>query len=107
MTNLDDLKTTIRRNKFLGIWAAKKLGLRGPNAEAYSDALAMGTLDPARSDVFSKIRKDFDAAGVIQSDEQILQVMNEFRLQAGQMQATGGSGSDGAAVMLARNLTKR
>jgi hypothetical protein len=107
MTNLDKLKTTIRRNKFLGIWASEKLGLRGPDAEAYANALAVGTLDPKRSDVFSKVRKDFDAAGVIQSDQQILQVMNEFSLQAGQMQATGGSGSDGAAVMLARNLTKR
>ena len=43
----------------------------------------MGTLDPERSDVFSKIRKDFDAAGVVQSDEQILRVINELTLQAG------------------------
>ena len=42
------------------------------------DALAVGTLDPERSDVLSKIRKDFDAAGVVQSDEQILRVMNEL-----------------------------
>jgi hypothetical protein len=107
MTALDELKTTIRRNKFLGIWAAEKLGLQGPDAEAYADALAVGTLDPERSDVLSQIRKDFDAAGVLQTDEQILQVMNEFSLRAGQMQATGGGGSDAAAVALARNLTKR
>jgi hypothetical protein len=108
MTNIDELKTAIRRNKFLGMWAAEKLGLRGLDAEAYSDALAVGTVDPERSDVFSTIRKDFDAAGVRQSDEQILEVMNEFTLQAGQQaQATGGGSPDGAAVMLARNLTKR
>ena len=108
MTSIDELKTTIRRNKFLGMWAAEKLGLRGQDAEAYADALAVGTVDPERSDVFSTIRKDFDAAGVLQSDEQILHVMNEFALQATkQMQATGGGASDAAAVMLARNLTKR
>ena len=83
MTIPDDWKKTIHRNKLLGMWAAEKLGITGRDAEAYSDALAVGTLDLERSDVLSKIRKDFDAAGVVQSDEQILRVMNEFTLQAG------------------------
>jgi len=43
----------------------------------------VGTLDPERSDVLSKIRKDLAAAGVVQSDEQIIQVMDDFMLQAG------------------------
>jgi hypothetical protein len=107
MTSLDDLKKTIRRNKLLGLWAAEKLGFTGRDAKAYSDALAVDTLDPELSDVLSKIRKDFNAAGVVQSDEQILQVMNELMLQAGnQMPVTRGGGPDAAAVMLARNLTK-
>jgi len=84
------------------------MGLIGADAEAYSNDLAVGTVDPERSDVFSKIRKDFDAAGVIQSDEQILRVMNELLLQAeDQMQATQGSSPDAAAVMIARNLVQR
>jgi hypothetical protein len=108
MTNIDDLKTTIRRNKLLGMWAAEKLGLVGPDAESYADALAVGTVDPERSDVFSKIRKDFDAAGVIQTDEHILGVMTELMLQAAkQSQATRGGALDAAAVALARNLTSR
>jgi hypothetical protein len=37
------------------------LGITGGDAE---DALALGTLDHEHSDVFSKIHKDFDAAGV-------------------------------------------
>jgi hypothetical protein len=107
MASFDDLKTAIRRNKLLGIWAAEKLGLVGADAEAYSDALALGTIDPEQSDVFSKIRNDFDAAGIVQSDEQILRVMNELILQAGnQMQAPRGGTSDGLAVMLARNLSQ-
>ena len=108
MTDLDDLKTTVRRNMLLGMWAAKKLGLAGEDAKAYADALAVGTLDPERSDVFSKIRKDFDAAGVAQSDEEVLRVMNEFMLQAsGQMPTTRGGAADAAAVALVRNLTSR
>src|SRR5215470_1303251 len=83
MSSPDDWKKTIRRNKLLGMWAAEKLGITGRDAEAYSDALAVGTLDPERSDVFSKIRKDFDVAGVAQTDEQILHVMNELTLRAG------------------------
>jgi hypothetical protein len=108
MTSWDDVKKTIRRNKLLGMWAAEKLGLVGGDAEAYSDALAVGTIDPERGDVFSKIRKDFDSAAVVQSDEQILRVMNELiLLAADQMQATGGGAADAAAVMLARKLTSR
>ncbi len=106
MTSSDDWKKTVRLNKLLGMWAAEKLGLTGRDAEAYSDALAVGTLEPARSDVFSQIRKDFDAAGVVQSDEQILLVINEFTLQAGsQMPTTKGETGDALAVMLAKKLT--
>ena len=108
MTSVDDLKRTIRRNKLLGMWVAEKLGITGRDAEAYSDALAVGTLDPERSDVLSKIRKDFDAAGVVQSDEQIVGVMNELMLKAGnQVPVTPGGALDAAAVMLARNLKPR
>jgi hypothetical protein len=108
MTSFEDLKTTIRRNKLLGMWAAEKLGLVGRNAEAYADALAVGTVDLERSDVFSKIRKDFDVAGVVQSDEQILRVMTDLMLQAAQQTQGPREGSpDAAAMMLARNLISR
>jgi hypothetical protein len=106
MTSFDDLKQTIRRNKMLGMWAAEKLGITGRDAETYSDALAVGTLDPEHSDVLSQIRKDFAAAGVVQSDEQILHVMSDLMLQAGeQMQVAPEEATDAAAVMLARKLT--
>ena len=105
MASAEDRKKTVRLNKLLGLWAAEKLGLTGRDAEAYSDALAVGTLDPGRSDVFSKIRKDFDAGGVIQSDEQILRIMNELTLQAGnQMPSKRGDVADSLAVMLAQKL---
>ena len=58
--------------------------------------------------MFTKIRRDFDAAGVVQSDEDILRVMNELMLQAGnQVPVTGGGALDAAAVMLARNFKPR
>jgi hypothetical protein len=104
MTSSDDVVKTILRNKLLGRWAAEKLGLRGRDAEAYSDALARGTGDPERSNVFSKIRKDFDAAGVAESDEGILNVMTELMLKAGNLMPTRGDSTDAAAVTLAHKL---
>lgn len=105
MAGGEDWKKTVRLNKLLGLWAAEKLGITGPDAEAYSDALAVGTLDPERSDVLSKIRNDFDTAGVLQSDEQIIRVMNEFTLQAGnQMPSTRGNAGDTLAAMLAKKI---
>src|ERR1700746_3975855 len=50
MANPEDWRKTVRLNKLLGMWAAKKLGITGPEAEAYSDALAVDALDPGRSD---------------------------------------------------------
>ena len=58
MNNREMMKMVLR-NKLVGMWAAEKLGLVGESAKAYSDQLAMGTLDLKRSDVLSKIRKDF------------------------------------------------
>ena len=106
MSTPDDLKATIRRNMFLGLWAAERLGLAGHDAQAYANALAVGTLDPAKSDVFGRIRKDFDAAGVKQSDAQILQVMEDFMLQAWGQAAPGGP-SNAAEVALKRRLTTK
>jgi hypothetical protein len=57
MTSSDGWKKTVRLNKLLGMWAAEKLGITGRHAEAYSDALAVGTLDPERSDVLAKFAR--------------------------------------------------
>jgi hypothetical protein len=105
MTSTDDWKKVVRRNKLLGMWAAEKLGLAGLNAKTYSDGLALAALDPECSDVLSRIRNDFDAAGVVQSEEEIVRVMNELMLQAGdQMPVTRGDATDGLAVVLAKKL---
>ena len=106
MTSSKDVERTMIRNKLLGRWAAEKLGLRGQDADAYSDALVMDTVDAKRSDVFSKIRRDFDAAGVAQSDEQILNVMTKLTIKAGNlMPGQRGDSENAAAVALARNLS--
>jgi len=106
MADFDELKTTIRRNQLLGMWAAEKLGLQGPAADDYAKALAADTIDPERNDMFSRLRKDFDAAGIVQSDAQILSVMDSLMLEASGMQPKSGDSLSGASVTLARKLMR-
>jgi hypothetical protein len=75
-------KATARRNKLLGLWAAEKLGLTGAEADSYALAVVMSDFEEGDHDVAGKIRKDFDAKGVDQSDHQITRHMNEFMARA-------------------------
>jgi hypothetical protein len=76
-------KAGARRNKLLGAWAAEKLGLSGAEAEAYAKEVVMADFEEAGDDdVFRKVRKDFDAKGVVQSDHQIRRTMDELMEQA-------------------------
>jgi hypothetical protein len=76
-------KATARRNKLLGLWAAEKLGLTGAEADSYALSLVMAEFEASgEHDVARKIRKDFDAKGVAQSDHQIGRTMNELMAKA-------------------------
>ena len=76
-------KANARRNKLLGLWAAEKLGLAGADADAYAKAVVMADFEePGDNDVFKKIRTDFDAKGVGQSDQQIRHTMDELMAKA-------------------------
>ncbi|MHB2264898.1 DUF1476 domain-containing protein [Aliihoeflea sp. PC F10.4] len=68
-----------RRNKLLGLWAAEKLGKSGDDADVYAREVVASDFEEAGDhDVFRKIRKDFDAGGVTQSDHQIRRTMEEL-----------------------------
>ena len=76
-------RANARRNKLLGLWAAEKLGLSGAAADAYSKEVIIADFEEAGDeDVFRKLRKDFDAKGVDQSDHQIRRAMQEFMEKA-------------------------
>jgi hypothetical protein len=99
MTNFDDRKKTAenkfaldeelrfkaqaRRNRLLGQWAAALLGKSGDDAQAYVRAVVAADLEEAGDeDVFRKVRKDFDAAGVTESDDTIRHQMVMLLSQA-------------------------
>ncbi|WP_262265732.1 DUF1476 domain-containing protein [Microvirga yunnanensis] len=72
-----------RRNKLLGQWAATQLGLTGQKADAYvneiSRSLVARVIDEG---LVEKLRADFEANGVTQSDEQIRERMSELMAAA-------------------------
>ena len=76
-------KANARRNKLLGLWAAEKMGLSGPAAEAYAKEVVVADFEESGdNDVLRKVRKDFDAKGVSQSDQDIRNAMIDLMAQA-------------------------
>ncbi len=76
-------KARARCNKMLGLWAAEKLGLAGAAAEAYAKDVVMADFESTGDDaVFGKLRRDFDAKSVAQSDHQIRRTMEELTAKA-------------------------
>jgi hypothetical protein len=68
-----------RRNKLLGLWAAEQLGKTGADGEDYARTVVAADFQEAGDeDVFRKVRADFDAANVAQTDAQIRQKMVEL-----------------------------
>ena len=76
-------RATARRNKLLGLWAAEKLGLSGDQAQAYAKEVVKADLqEPGEEDVFRKLRADFDAKGVDQSEHQIHRMIDDMMGEA-------------------------
>ena len=84
-------KAVVHRNKWLGLWAAEKLGKTGAEAEGYATDLVTALVKEQGDDaVFRAIRADFDKAGVAQSDHQIRRHMEELMARAmKEVQITG------------------
>src|SRR3954469_24849182 len=76
-------KANARRNKMLGLWAAGKLGLTGPAADAYAKEVVAADFEEAGdNDVFRKVRKDFDGKSIAIADADIRRTMDELMAQA-------------------------
>ena len=76
-------KVDARRNKYLGVWVAEKLGLSGDAVQGYtSEVLKSDLEEEGDMDVFRKVRKDFDDKKISISDDELRQSMDQFLLQA-------------------------
>jgi len=74
-----EFRATARRNKLLGLWAAELLGKSGDAAADYAKEIVKADLEEAgHEDVVRRLRADFDAGNVDQSDHQIRRMMDEL-----------------------------
>jgi hypothetical protein len=74
-----DFKVNARRNKLLGLWAAKELGIPDAEAEAYAKTVVMADFEkPGEEDVVEKIVADFKQKGVEMSEHRVRKHMSEL-----------------------------
>jgi hypothetical protein len=74
-------KALSRRNRLAGLWAADLLG--EPDRDAYAREVVAADFEEAgHEDVFRKLRRDFDAAGIGVSDQQIRGKMLDLLIEA-------------------------
>ncbi len=76
-------KAGARRNKLLGLWAADLMGMSEAEAQDYAKEVIKSDFEEAGDDdVFRKVRADFDAKNVDQSDHQLRRTMDELMAKA-------------------------
>ncbi len=76
-------KVHARRDKLVGLWAAKILGLEGAQAEAFAKEVVIADLEePGDEDVFRKLRGALNEAPRPVSDEEIRTQMADLMGEA-------------------------
>jgi hypothetical protein len=74
-----EFKVSARRNRLLGLWAAKELGLPDAEAEAYAKTVVMADFQkPGDDDVVDKIVGDFKSKGIEMSEHRVRKHMSEL-----------------------------
>jgi hypothetical protein len=72
-------KTNARRNKLLGLWAAARMGLQGPDAEAYAAAIVQADLGSSGGvGARDKVVKDLTAKGISTSPGEVEREMERL-----------------------------
>jgi hypothetical protein len=78
-------KVTARRNRLLGIWAAQRMGLAGPDAEAYAKEVVAAQFEPGGDKhLIEKVVGDLAAKGQTATPAQIRFELQHFAEQAKQ-----------------------
>ena len=76
-------KATARRNRLLGLWAAQRMGLAGPEAEAYAKEVIASEFEPGGDKrVIDKIVRDLVAKGLTITPAQVRFELDHFAEQA-------------------------
>ena len=84
-------KAEARRNKLLALWAADLMGMSDEEAKSYIVEVIKSDFEEAGDeDVFRKVRADFDAKNIDQSDHQLRRTMDELMATAIEQLETEG-----------------
>jgi hypothetical protein len=76
-------RITARRNKLLGHWAAKQMGLTPEEADAYATAVIQADFEEAGDeDVIRKLLGDLTAAGVEVDDATVRKALADQTVEA-------------------------
>jgi len=76
-------RITARRNRLLGEWAARKMGLTQAEAESYAKDVVRSDFEEAgEHDVLRKILGDLTTAGVEVDEEQVRQALRNKEIDA-------------------------
>lgn len=72
-------KAFARRNNLLGLWAARRLGKSGAEAEEYAKSMLLAGLeDSADENVIRKIQRDFEGAGRAIAEPDVRQMFDQL-----------------------------
>ena len=86
-------RITARRNRLLGEWAARQMGLTEAEAESYAKDVVRSDFEEAgEHDVIRKVLGDLTAAGIETSDAEIRQTLEHKTVEAKRqlIEALGG-----------------
>ena len=85
-------KITVRRNRLLGLWAAKQFGLADQDAETYAKEVIVSDFEePGDEDVIRKVLGDFNEKGV-NIDEKALRKQMDILDEIARLQITKDAG---------------
>jgi hypothetical protein len=74
-----EFKINARRNKLLGLWAAKEMGVPDSEADAYAKTVVLSDFEkPGDDDVLQKIVGDFKQKGIEVSEHRVRKHMTEL-----------------------------
>jgi len=76
-------RITARRNRLLGEWAARQMGLTEVEAESYAkDVIRSDFEEAGEHDVIRKVLGDLTAAGVDCNEEQVSEALRNKEIEA-------------------------
>lgn len=86
-----EFRVSARRNRLLGEWAGRLMGLEDENLDNYAKAVVKSDFEqPGDEDVFRKVFGDVSGAGLSTSEGEVRRKMDELMAEAREQIRTAG-----------------